>query len=32
VAVAVQRFEKRLQTDSLLRRHNETIRSQLLQC
>jgi len=32
VAVAVQRFEKRLQNDSLLRRRYETIRKQLLQC
>jgi REP element-mobilizing transposase RayT len=32
VAVAVQRFEKRLQNDPLLRRHDETIRNQLSQC
>jgi len=32
VAVAVQRFEQRLQNDPLLRRHDETIRNQLLQC
>jgi hypothetical protein len=32
VAVAVQRFEKRLEKDSMLRRHYETVRNQLLQC
>jgi hypothetical protein len=32
VAVLVQRFDARLKHDPLLRRHHETIRTQLLQC